>query len=265
MTVSVGDETYTHGVPPCVGRGVSWTQSELQTAISDQVAVIVYDDEGTADIEDLLLGVAETEFEQQKLADVLQDTDTVENWRVGEAVAETYLTDHRSCTFPWPDGRDARKRTASLPGADLVGFQLDSTGIRFAFGEVKTSGEKKYPPQAMHGRTGLKQQIEDLRDREDIRDDLLKYLGHRAGTAAWKERYQAASKRYLSNSADVQLFGILVRDVDPNTEDLRVRVEKLAKNCPKGTSIELMALYLPGGAIEKLATMALTAHEGADS
>lgn len=265
MTVAIGAQNYTHGAPPCVGKGISWTAEELKTAMAEQVVSVVYDDEGTADIGELLAGVAETEFEQEQLANILQGDDAVEDWRVGEAIAETYLTDHRACTFPWPDGRDARKRTASLPGADLVGFQVDSDGDRFAFGEVKTSGERQYPPQAMYGRTGLKQQLEDLRDRDDIRADLMKYLGYRATTATWRDRYQAASKRFLANSSDVQLFGVLIRDVDPNKNDVKARVDKLAHDCPEGTGVEVTALYLPGGSTEQLSAMAHEAHEGPGS
>ncbi len=110
-----------------------------------------------------------TEFAQEHLAEALADPDDIENWRVGEAIAEAYLTEHRNCQFPWPDGRDERKNGSSLPGADLVGIQHDAKGDRFAFGEVKTSGQAKHPPGVMYGRTGLKQQLEDLFDKVEIR------------------------------------------------------------------------------------------------
>jgi len=262
MTIAPGTECYSHGAVPSVGNGRSWTEAELDAAISGPVSEIVFDDEGAADISALLAGVAETEFEQKELARVLADPDDIEDWRVGEAIAEAYLSDHRDCTFPWPDGRDERKRGSSLPGADLAGFHTDPDGDRFAFGEVKTSGETQHPPNAMHGRTGLKKQLEDLRDRIGIRDDLMKYLGHRAVTASWRPRYQAATKRYLANSSDVQLFGILIRDVDPHKDDVRVRVDKLADGCPEGTSIELLAIYLPKGKISELSAMAFASRNG---
>ena len=144
----------------------------------------------------------------------------------------------------------------------LVGVQQDEQGDRFVFGEVKTSGEAKYPPGAVYGRTGLKQQLEDLRDKVGIRNDLFKYLGHRARNATWRDRFKAASKRYLNNTSDVQLFGVLVRDVEPNVDDVRVRVEKLGNGCPAGTQVELLALYLPIGAIGNLAAHALAVQAG---
>lgn len=65
----------------------------------------------------------------------------------------------------------------------MVGFQSNGTDDFFAFGEVKTSTENKYPPGATHGRTGLKQQLEDLKDDVKIKDDLVLHLRYRAITA----------------------------------------------------------------------------------
>lgn len=252
MTVAAGIQNYSIGSAPCIGAGLSWTSTELDHAIAGPVASLVYDETGKANVASLLAGLAETEFEQAGVARILASSDDFESWRIGEAIAETYLIDHRNCTFPWPDGWDERKSGSSLPGADLAGFHVDESGDCFAFGEVKTSGEAKYPPQAMYGRTGLKQQLEDLRDRVDLRDDLVRYLGLRANNASWKARYQAASKRYLANDADVQIFGVLVRDVAPHQDDLRARVTALADNCPPGIGIELLSLYLPEGSIDQL-------------
>ena len=241
---------YGMGSPPCSGVGVRWSDEELNVAMDGRVAAVLFDAEGKADIEEILAGLAETEFEQAGLRRVLENPGRVEDWRVGEAIAEAYLTDHRSCIFPWPDGRDERKSGSSLPGADLVGFGIDGDGDCFAFGEVKTSREERYPPGTMHGRTGLKKQLEDLRDRDAIRVDLVRYLGHRAGSASWRARFQRATKRYVGNPSDVQLYGILVRDVEPHQDDLRARVDDLGAGCPEGTRIELFALYLPRESLE---------------
>ena len=45
-------------------------------------------------------------------------------------------------------------------------------------------------------------------------------------------------------------------------DDVRVRVEKLGNGCPAGTQIELLALYLPTGAIGTLATQTLALQAG---
>lgn len=245
MTVGAGEVVYRLGTAPCSGVGLRWSDNELIAAMDGQVAAVLFDDEGKANIEDIFAGLDDTGFVQDGLRRVLGDPNEVEDWRVGEAIAEAYLTDHRSCSFPWPDGRDERKSGSSLPGADLVGFGVDDDGDCLAFGEVKSSSAHKYPPGAMYGRTGLKQQLEDLRDGETIRDDLVKYLGHRAGSAPWRARFERAASRYLRNTSDVQLYGCLVRDVEPDQDDLRVRVDALGVACPDGTRIELLALYLP--------------------
>lgn len=262
MTVARGRSVYSAGDPPSTGLGLEWSAEELDAAMDGPVAALLFDDEGKASIEEILLGVVETKFEQDGLRRVLAGPGDIEDWRVGEAIAETWLTGHRDCRFPWPDGRDERKRGSSLPGADLVGLHADAQGDCLAFGEVKTSSAASYPPRPMYGRTGLKQQLEDLRDRTSIRDDLFKYLGHRANGADWMERFQRAGKRYLANKSDVRLFGFLVRDVSPHKNDVRVRVERLGQGCPDGTRIELLALYLPVGRLKGIGEVAVAARPG---
>ncbi len=260
MTVARGEAVYSTGDPPCTGLGLTWSGEDLDAALDGSVAAVLFDDEGKADIEEILRGVVETAFEQDGLRHVLADPVHIEDWRVGEAIAETWLANHRDCRFPWPDGRDERKSGSSLPGADLVGLYADAQGDCLAFGEVKTSSDARHPPGAMYGRTGLKQQLEDLRDNTSIRDDLFKYLGHRAKGTRWMERFRRAGKRYLANKSDVRLFGFLVRDVSPNEYDVRVRVERLGQGCPDGTRIELLALYLPVGRLHGIGAVAVAAR-----
>jgi len=233
----------------------------LDSALAGPVASIVFDDAGTDLISALLDGLTDTDFARHNLETLLSSTRPPEDWRVGEALAESYLCDCKDCYFPWPDGRDERKRGSSLPGADLVGFRLIGGTERFAFGEVKTSTEATYPPGAAYGRHGLKQQLEDLRDRQDIRDGLVVYLAHRAGTAPWRNRFRNASTAYLRNTNDVHIFGLLIRDVPPHENDLRARVESLTHGCPPATVIELAAIYLPAGAIGTLSSKVLASRQ----
>lgn len=264
--ISQGTECYNVESTPCTGVGYTWSDDDLTQAINESVASVVFDDEGKADISALLHSVADTEFAvNETLSNLLADPDEIENWRVGEAIAETYLTDHRSCYFPWPDGRDERKSGSSLPGADLVGLHQDDDGDCFAFGEVKTSEQKEYPPQAMYGRTGMKKQLEDLRDQESIRSDLVKYLAFRALSATWKDRFQEASKRYLVNSEDVYIYGFMVRDVDPHEDDIRVRVDRLSNDCSETMVIELIVLYLPQDSIQYLSEKVFATRTGGES
>ena len=262
MSVTVGKTVYSHGTAPCSGIGLIWAAKDLDAALNGHVAAVLFDDKGKAEVKAILSGLVETDFAQEGLAQVLSSPKYIEDWRVGEAIAEAYLTDHRTCCFPWPAGRDERKGGSSLPGADLVGFGTDDNGDCLAFGEVKTSSESKYPPSVMHGPEGLRQQLENLRDQEVTRDKLLKYLSLRASSAPWLPRFKAAGKRYLQNKSDVHLYGVLIRDVPPHSDDLRVCVRKLAKNCPQVTHIEILAIYLPKGRIAGIGQAMVTKRTG---
>ena len=96
MTVGTGDVVYSIGAVPCSGVGVRWSDDEINAAMNDRVAAVLFDDEGRANIEEILASLAETNFAQDGVRRVLEDPDEVEDWRVGEAIAETYLSDHRS-------------------------------------------------------------------------------------------------------------------------------------------------------------------------
>ncbi|HEY6873290.1 MAG TPA: hypothetical protein VI298_11240 [Geobacteraceae bacterium] len=263
MTITAGNTFYEIGAPPVTGVGVSWSPADLDAALIGGVADVVFDTDGKADASKLLMGLADTEFDQNAVRRLLETKTAPEEWRIGEALAEAYLTHQRQCEFPWPDSRDERKAGSSLPGADLVGFHGDGGSDRFAFGEVKTSTEAKYPPGAMHGRMGLKQQLEDLRDNQSIRDQLVKYLCRRASlNPPWRAKYERACKRYLTDSTDVRVFGVMVRDVPPHEDDLRVRVTKLAEGCPVSMQMELIAIYLPPASIAELPTKVAQTQKG---
>lgn len=262
MTVATGTVIFAQGKAPVIGYGIAWSNEDLEAALKGPVAEIVFDDEGKTHLRGLLEGVHTTEFDVSEVRRILDSTCELENWRVGEALAESYLVYHRVCTFPWPDGRDERKSGSSLPGADLVGFQLEGETDRFVFGEVKTSSEGTYPPGLMHGRTGLKQQLEDLRDNISIRDNLVKYIWYRAVNASWKSRFIDAYIRYNANCNDVGLFGVLVRDIPPHENDIKTRVKKLRKDCPTPTSIELLAIYLPLKSINELGKKIMNMRKG---
>lgn len=252
---------YTLGAPRVTGVGLGVPLEELSSGLSGPVAGIVFDDAGTDLVSALLEGLADTDFARENLETLLTDTHQPENWRVGEALAESYLCECRDCYFPWPDGRDERKRGSSLPGADLVGFRVIGGTEYFAFGEVKTSSEAATPPGAAYGRHGLKQQLEDLRDRQDIRNGLVLYLAHRAGNNSWSQRFKDASSVYLRNTNDVHIFGLLIRDVPPHENDLRARVESLTLGCPPATAIELTAIYLPADSIGTLSRRVLASRQ----
>ncbi len=249
MTVSAGSVVYRFGEHSCSVVGLRWSDDELSNALHAQVATNLFDDEGKSEIMQILVASRETQFVNDEISRILKDAHHIEQWRVGEAIAQTYLTDHRSCEFPWPVGRDEKRPGSSMPGADLVGIGNDDSGECLVFGEVKTSSQNTYPPSVMHGRTGLKKQLESLCSDESIRDGLVKYLGHRAVSSSWETRFKRAVARYMKSSSDIQLYGYLIRDVEPRVDDLKVRVCKLCAIRPSEMRIELLALYLPSGSL----------------
>jgi hypothetical protein len=101
----------------------------------------------------------------------------------------------------------------------------------------------------MYGRTGLKKQLEDLCDDRKIRTDLILYLGHRAVTAPWRERYKRAWRHHVENRDRFRVYGLLIRDVVPSENDLRARVVRLGQRCPDDSRVELIAIYLSEGRI----------------
>jgi hypothetical protein len=264
MSLAAGIVEYMLGTPPVTGCGVSWTAEELDTALAGPVAPVVFDHEGTADIAALLESLPDTDFESDELAKILNYDTPPKNWEVGEALAEVYLTQHRNSYFPWPDGRDIRKPKSSLPGADMSGFYGNDEKTRFAFGEVKTSKENKYPPQVVkYGEHSLNKQLTDLRDKRSLRDKVVAYLGHRATKSDWKKVYQSAVKNYLkTGGTGVAIFGVLVRDVLPNSDDLEASRQLLSDSCPANALIELLAIYLPSGSIDSLSDKVTATGKG---
>lgn len=258
MTVSQGVRAYSDETASCSAVGVKWEAIDFESAMRDRIIDIAFDEEGVADVENMLVSVADTDFALQQLSNILAPSGPLPNWRVGEAIAEAYLADHYACLFPWPDGRDERTSGSSLPGADLVGFTTDSEGACFAFGEVKTSGEDKHPPTVVHGRSGLHRQLEALRDNRSVRDRLVLYLAFRARTASWRHDFLSASRRYLIDTHDITLFGVLIRDVQPNVKDLQSRLVTLAADMPSATRLHILALYLPPNTINRLSSIAIS-------
>ena len=290
--VAGGVVEYELGAGPCSGTGILWTSAELDRALTGPVAALLRDDAGSILVREALEPLPATEFStagiqgamalEQRPAVVRvrgRRTDVaagrrverggamraLSNWRVGEAIAEAYLTHGRGCFFPWPMSRDVRRPGSSLPGADLVGLVRVADGDRLAFGEVKTSAQERYPPDVMGGRSGLRRQLEDLRDDVALRDQLVRYLAMRSRDAGWRGRFREAAMHYLRDSCDVRLYGVLVRDVPPAERDLEGAVAELATGCPDAMRIALIGLYLPEGRIGSLAEGVRSAVRGGEA
>lgn len=258
MAIAVGTEIYRADHLRVIARGRAHSVKQRDDALDGDVRLLVQDDVGVERAKSLTAGLNLTGFQTTNLSSVLNGGSAPKDWEVGEAYGEAYLVEHHQCHFPWSDRWDERKDKSSLPGSDLVGFQetalAKTKSYRFTFGEVKTSSDGKCPPGVMYGREGLKQQMEDLRDRQDIRNTLVRYVMMRAAGADWLDKFKLAMSRFLQDGTDVAVYGILVRDVSPDARDLKTRAEKLGAQHPASMHIELLAIYLPSGSIAFLGT-----------
>lgn len=246
MKLGVGAEVYNVDQGKISARGHSLAPEELGEGVRERVKDLVSDRPGREKIQELLERVNLTGFAASEVARVLAEDELYDEWRVGEAFAEAYLSDNHHCLFPWRSRWDQRNPRASPAGAELVGFHSVGVESRFAFGEVKTS-TKGPRPSVMHGEAGLPAQVTDIRDDPDISGWLVRHLTLRAQGQPWMDAWKASFRAFLSNPRDFVVFGVLVRDLDPSPNDLADCARKAAHGCHPDTQIHLRGLYVPAG------------------
>jgi len=230
-------------------KGIFYSEDDLNQS-AQVIADICFDTSGQRNFENFMLSLSDTGF--SPIPAVLPKA--IIDWQVGEGFAEAYLTAHLSCFFPWSNSRDLKNPNASLTGADMVGFHQGE----FAFGEVKTSTERKYPPQVtLKKRDGLNEQLKKLCHDHDLRWVLVQYLFHRVKAST---EYKEACIAYLKSSNNFYVFGVLVRSVEPKINDwdyLKKHLEVHEQN-----KVSLIALYLPpNDGIEKLHACVLSKRD----
>jgi hypothetical protein len=266
VRVSAGTEEYRVDAGLIRARGLGLASDHAAGVLLERVREILWDRPGRSRITELADGLATTDFEAAVLRSILETPPSLDLWRVGEAIAEAYVTDVENCVFPWPGGRDLKVSQASHPGADLVGFHRDETAITLAFGEVKTSEQEEWPPSVVTGRSGLSAQVESLRDSAEQRRMLIFYLALHAVDSAWQNDFREAVRAYIGAKARrFVVFGILVRGVVPQDGDISRRASELSASCEEPTSIVLLALYLPVGALQRLVVELGAGDRGSDS
>ena len=194
-----------------------------------------------------LRGLTNTGFARDSLDAILAaEVQEERDWAVGEAMAEAYLGREHRVTWPWNMERDKRNPNASLPGADIVEFHIEGEDARLALGEVKSSADADTPPGVMSGRSGMTHQIDNLANELSLICQLLKWLLPRCKGTAYEAAFNAAVGLFLdSGNKAVSLFGVLIRDTQPNELDLRARGRTLTRTLQHPTTCLLLAIYLP--------------------
>src|SRR3989442_15038004 len=99
MPPAIGTQVYEVHHSPVQARGFAFTQVELQTMLAHEVRAIILDEEGKQEITALLAGLVQTEFQTASLHEILNSDRPLEPWRIGEAIAESYLIGHRQFEF----------------------------------------------------------------------------------------------------------------------------------------------------------------------
>ena len=229
-------------------RGVKMEDDDgFNTFMSDDVPARLHDEEGRAGFEAHLRGLANTGFARDSLDAVLAaEVPEERDWAVGEAIAEAYLSREHEITWPWNMERDKRNPKASLPGADLVGFRIEGKTARLALGEVKSSADIKTPPGVMNGRSGMMHQIDSLANNLSLIYQLLRWLLFRCKGTEHEVSFNAAVSLFFdSGNKAITLFGVLIRDTQPNELDLKARGRSLAATLQDPTACHLVAIYLP--------------------
>ncbi len=235
----------THANTRWYGRRID-DATEFDSYLKDTVAPRVTDVE--SDFETALRSLATTGMQTAHVEKLLKAVPKPKGWEIGEALAECLLaTDsERRVHWPWNTVRDRRTPRASLPGADLVGFCTHGNVVVLLFGEVKTSSDKKAPPNVMYGGSGMNWQLQETASRLDIHRTLLEWLFFRCTDAQAKALYEQAVRRYLSsNGKELLIVGMLIRDTPPDESDLRGRGKDLAGKLTTMKGVELYAWYLP--------------------
>jgi len=254
---ALANVSYEHQDRQAAWCGINVVDGDIyHSFMKNEVASRLHDEEGGQELEICLRGLASTGFARESLNAILAaEVPEERSWTIGEALAEAYLESELAITWPWNMQRDKRTPKASLPGADLVGFETKNAVIRLALGEVKTSSDVNTPPNVMSGRGGMTHQIDNLASNLVLINQLLKWLLPRCKGTAHEVSFNAAIKLFLeSGNKAVALFGVLVRDTQPNELDLRNRGQFLANILQAPATCQLVAIYLPCN-IEDLPTL----------
>lgn len=234
-------------------RQVTWEGIRLSGGdgfdafMTNDVAARLHDEEASQELRACLRGLTATGFAEESLAEILSaEIPEERDWAVGEAMAEAYLMQQCNVVWPWNMDRDKRTPKASLPGADLVGFEINGDIVRLALGEVKTSSDQSSPPGVMIGRSGMTHQIDNLATNLSLIFQLLKWLYPRCKGSENEPIFNSAMALFFqSGNKAVALFGVLIRGTEPNENDLQARGVALACTLEEPSTCQLIALHPP--------------------
>lgn len=197
---------------------------------------------GSTSFNELINSLSETGFDTTTMKETVESSQKIVFWRWGEYFAYDQIKRHLGITIPWPPSWDRRIRTASLPGSDIIALKNEGGNVIFVFGEIKTSSQEKHPPYVVtKGKEGMIDQLKKLFSREII-SDLVKWLLLRSNGRVWEDDFKKAVEYYSQNDSGYELIGVLVRDTDPDIQDLKCVLENFEMS---EILISFYGYYLP--------------------
>lgn len=229
-------------------------ESEFEAYLQGVVKERLDDTELEKSFEKELSGLASCGMQKSGLENYLDNyaaaTDD-QNWKIGEALAECILRERDGAMLPWNRARDEMKPKVSLPGTDIVGFLRVDGEMKFLFGETKTSADvSNVPPSVMvSGDDCMAAQLLGHlleKERQHVHGKVIRWLFARVKSTDQRSHFIDALRNHVcSDGLNFVLFGILLRDTEPNEEDVKKPSINLAESAQSPTVVRIEAVYLP--------------------
>lgn len=229
-------------------------EAEFEAYMRDVVKKRLDDAELEKSFEKELSGLASCGMQKSGLENYLNDYAAAQddkNWKIGEALAECILQEREGAVLPWNKARDEMKPKVSLPGTDIVGFLRVNGQMKFLFGETKTSADKSnVPPSVMvSGDDCMTAQLLghlQESERQHVHGKVIRWLFARVKSTEQRPLFiDALSNHCHSNGLNFVLLGVLLRDTEPNEEDIKSPSMNLAESAQSPTVVRIEAVYLP--------------------
>lgn len=219
------------------------SEEECRSFFIKRVSAKLAETDGAEELKQHLFEMETTGFDLHGLIEQVEASPQAKDWEIGEALAEVVLEDNYEGMFPWPTGFDKRAKKASLPGPDLVGFQRHSAP-RFVFGQVKSSSEKRTPPQVINkAKDCLRNQMFQLVHCNADQQQLISWLLVRMRETDWEQAFNEALRRY--SEGDFWLVGMLISGNRETKEDDLARICSEIDHQPGNGEVHLLGFYLP--------------------
>jgi len=217
----------------------------LQSRVRNRLDAKEYEESFQDDLEKVAMSGMNTD----NLQDYIDSYDTPKDdksWKIGEALSECLLQDQGDAILPWNRNRDEPLPKVSLPGNDIIGFIDLEEGVRFMFGETKTSGDTtNLPPTVMSDMHDQLRRHLDQKERRRVHSKVLRYLHARTKDTEYRSHFLEALQYHAKDKRAFILVGVLLRDTEPTEKDVRPHSKQLAEDAEPPTKVRIQAHYFP--------------------